>query len=303
MPHDRVEVTMSMGEAPHLLGEDIAQLLLLVPEGERGARLLGTPEGVRILGQALRLPILSREEKEDLAEALAEIERRNTRRQFFTFYPDTGPLRRELYAKHIEFFAAGARYRERAFRAANRSGKSIAGSFEMTCHLTGLYPGWWAGRRFPGPVLAWAAGKTNETTRDIVQKKLLGEIAADGERKVVTGTGMIPGDNIGGVTWKRGLADFVDTVKVRHVSGGWSVLGYKSCEQGRGSFEGTERQIIWYDEEPPADVYGEGLIRTATTQGLVMLTFTPLLGRTEVVKSFLPGPDIEASHERNSIAG
>ncbi len=31
----------------------------------------------------------------------------------------------------------------------------------------GRYPDWWEGRRFSGPVRAWAAGKTNETTRDV----------------------------------------------------------------------------------------------------------------------------------------
>ena len=36
------------------------------------------------------------------------------------------------------------------------------------------------------------------------------------------------------------------------------------------------------------DVYGECLIRTASTNGIIMLTFTPLLGMSEVVMSFLP---------------
>jgi phage terminase large subunit-like protein len=250
-----------------------------------------SPEVAALVIDALRL--LPREDREDLVEALAERDRRNARRLFFTFYPDAGPLRRELYPKHLEFFAAGAKYRERAMRAANRAGKSVAGSFEMTCHLTGLYPPWWPGRRFDMPVTAWAAGKTNETTRDIVQAKLLGEVTEEGGRKLCSGTGMIPGDRIGPMTWKRGITDFADTVKVRHVSGGWSLLGLKSCEQGRSAFEGTEREICWFDEEPPADVYGEALIRTTTTKGLVYLTFTPLLGRTEVVKSFMPNGDFK----------
>ena len=35
-------------------------------------------------------------------------------------------------------------------------------------------------------------------------------------------------------------------------------------------------------------VYGECIIRTATTNGLVLLTFTPLEGISEVVMSFMP---------------
>jgi phage terminase large subunit-like protein len=88
------------------------------------------------------------------------------------------------------------------------------------------------------------------------------------------------------VTWKRGVEDLTDTVKVRHSSGGWSTLGMKSYEQGRGSFEGTSQHVIWADEELEMDVYGEMLIRTMTTQGIIFLTFTPLLGLSETVMQF-----------------
>jgi len=66
-------------------------------------------------------------------------------------FPSTGPLRRELYPKHLEFFRAGAAHKERAFIAGNRCGKTVAGGYETTLHLTGLYPDWWEGRRFACP--------------------------------------------------------------------------------------------------------------------------------------------------------
>ncbi len=212
--------------------------------------------------------------------------------RFASLFPDEGPLRRELYTKHLEFFRVGGEYRERCFMAGNRVGKTVAGSYEGACHLTGEYPAWWDGRRFNGPVKMWAAGKTNETTRDIIQVELLGNIIFSGQRKLVDGTGIIPshllGMEPGQLSWKAGVADLVDMIKVRHKSGGWSELGLKSYQQGRGSFEGTARHIIWFDEEPPMDVYGEALIRTATTKGLIMLTFTPLEGMSDVVQEFLP---------------
>lgn len=231
---------------------------------------------------------LTYSQKRELLALLEEKARRASRRKLFTMFPADGEHRRELYARHLEFFRAGAKYRERCFMAANRVGKSEAGAFESTLHLTGRYPDWWEGRRFDKPVRLWAAGKTNETTRDILQDKLLGAVAFANGRKTFSGTGMIPGDDIGAVTWKQGVADLADTIKVRHVSGGWSTLGLKSYQQGRGSFEGTAQHIIWLDEEPPVDVYGECLIRTATTRGLVMLTFTPLEGLSDTVMSFLP---------------
>ena len=162
------------------------------------------------------------------------------------------------------------------------------GGYEMTCHLTGRYPDWWEGRQFTRPIKAWAAGKTNETTRDTVQEILMGEsVKLPDGRRTFDGTGLIPGDLIGGLTFKKGGSDLIDIAKVRHVSGGWSRLGIKSYEQGRGAFEGTAQHVIWLDEEPPLDVYSECLIRTATTGGITMLTFTPLEGINETVQQFM----------------
>jgi phage terminase large subunit-like protein len=239
---------------------------------------------------------LPRELREEVAIILEEKKRRQDRRQFDRLFPDVDTITangsiihaRRKYPKHLEFFRAGALYRERCFMAANRVGKTVGGSYELTCHLTGRYPDWWEGKRFNGPTRAWAAGKTNETTRDIVQTTLLGEIIEHERRKGFSGTGMIPGALLGTAAWKQGVQDLCDTIKVRHVSGGWSTLGFKSYLQGRGSFEGTAQHVIWLDEECPIDVYGECLIRTATTDGAVMLTFTPIDGLTETVLQFMP---------------
>lgn len=231
---------------------------------------------------------LTREQRLELLALLDEKTFRWARRKLLGMFPETGKYNRFLYPKHMQFFEAGAAYRERCFMAGNRIGKTEGGAYETTCHLTGRYPEWWTGRRFEKPVRFWAAGKTNETTRDIVQAKLLGEITYASGRKGVTGTGMIPGEDIGTITWKQGVPDMVDTVKIKHVSGGWSKLGFKSYQQGRGSFEGTEQDGVWLDEEPPIEIYGECLIRTATTGGIIYITFTPLEGMSETVMAFLP---------------
>lgn len=172
---------------------------------------------------------------------------------------------------------------------ANRVGKTFGmGGFETTCHLTGLYPEWWPGRRFGHPVRWWAAGKTNETTRDIVQTALVGQAIKRGTIWSVPGTGLIPGDLIGPLTWKQGNPGLIDTLRVRHVTGGMSILGVKSYQQGRGAFEGTELEGIWLDEESPMDIYGECAIRTATTNGLLYTTFTPLEGLSDMALGFMP---------------
>lgn len=239
-----------------------------------------------------------------LHRLLREIDNRLARDRLSKYYPDeTTEWRgetfhaRHLYPKHIEFFEAGAEYRERCAMAANRVGKTEGmGGYETAIHLTGQYPEWWPGRKFNRPIRAWAAGKTNETTRDIIQSKMLGDVLGSGASKRVAGTGLIPGDRLGTITWKQGVADLVDTIKVRHISGGWSTLGLKSYQQGRGSFEGTTQHVIWLDEEPPLAVYSECLIRTATVNGIVMLTFTPLEGMSETVLQFMPGAHAELAN-------
>lgn len=232
------------------------------------------------------LALLSSSERRELVRLLEERERRKARRKFHDLYPETGPLRRELYRKHMQFFAAGATEWERAVIAANRIGKTWGiGAYETTCHLTGLYPAWWVGRRFDGPIDAWAAGDTAQTTRDVVQHALLGVGGEDSEGEI--GTGMIPGDLIiGKPTAARSISGAIDTARVRHSSGGVSRIGFKSYDQGRKKFQGTAKHLVWLDEEPPEDVYTECITRLMTLGGHLLATFTPLEGQTQVVLKF-----------------
>lgn len=227
-----------------------------------------------------------------LQAILTESERQLSSRghgQLERYFPESGPLSRQHYAKFIRWFAAGAQHRERLLLAANRVGKSDTGCYELTSHLTGLYPDWWRGRRFVAPVRAWACGDTSKTVRDILEPKLIG---ARGAR----GTGFIPAHLIEHTTSKHGLADATETVWVRHTSAGISELQLKSYDQRREAYQGTAQHVILLDEEPPLDIYAECLLRTARTPdhpgGIVMLTFTPLQGLTPLVLQFLPGGTI-----------
>lgn len=216
----------------------------------------------------------------DLSEAIQREQLRRARNKIDRWFPDTGPLRRELYPRQLEMFAAGTKHRERLFMAANRVGKTQAGAYEMAMHLTGEYPAWWPGKRWTRPVKAWAAGQSAKTTRDIIQEELLGPWGQ-------FGTGMLRGDRVGKWTYKGGVSEAVEIIHVKHASGGWSKVSLKSYDQGIEAFMGTAQDFIWLDEEPPLSVYSECLLRTMTTNGLVLITFTPLLGFSEVVKMFL----------------
>lgn len=232
---------------------------------------------------------MSREQKEELLQLLEERRRRFIHNKIKTYYPEKGKYRRELYQKHMECFSAGSEYRQRLMLAANRVGKTEGvGLYELTLHLTGLYPTWWSGKRFHKPVKTWACGDTGKTIRETLQPKLLGDIGN-------FGTGMIPKDCIARTTRGSGVADTVDTVYVKHSSGGLSICVFKSYDQRRIAFQGSEQDFILLDEEPPMDIYVECLIRTMTNNGQLLLTFTPLQGMSDVVLSFIPNADIEAA--------
>lgn len=230
-----------------------------------------------------------------------DLQGRRARRRLKTLFPDAGPLRRELYPKHIAFFAAGgsheagpgcpegctgAPHGERAFIAANRIGKTTAAGYEIACHAMGYYPPWWPGPRFDRSATIWACGEDAKAMRDSIQPVLCGPPEA-------FGTGLLFGDRILSKTARAGVPDSIDTMTIKHERG-VSRLVFKTYDQGRESYQGASVDVVWFDEEPPIQIYTEGLTRTMSTvpgepSGIVLCTFTPLRGISDVVRSYLPG--------------
>lgn len=226
--------------------------------------------------------------EQELLAILDELDRRNRGNKLATLFTDDV---RAGYKKHLEFFDAGSKYKQRLLLAANRIGKTVAAAYELTCHLTGRYPTWWTGKRFTTCNHWWVVGKSSETVRQILQLELLGPVGS-------FGTGFIPMDALD----FESLADAkksstgVSSFRVRHLNGTYSTVEFKSAEQGRQAFEGTAKSI-WMDEEAPFDIYTECLLRTMTGDNILMMTFTPLKGLSEVVLSFLVGGDIMSAGE------
>jgi phage terminase large subunit-like protein len=234
---------------------------------------------------------------DDIARQLLEIQQELDNRTKYNYlqvvFPDNDiPDDRETsgaifsrtkYPKHIDFLNAGGKYRQRAFIAANRVGKSFAGCYELACHLTGWYPDWWEGKRFDRPIKAWMCGDRLEVIRDGMQKCLL-------ERQTVypniLGTGLLPKDNIISVKNGSNIAGAFTMYEVKHVSGGTSLLSTKTYSSGREAFESAAIDVIMLDEKCPMDIYSECMLRTMTNNGIVYLTFTPTQGITDTVLSF-----------------
>jgi phage terminase large subunit-like protein len=178
----------------------------------------------------------------------------------------------------------GSPHRERLLMGANQSGKTYSGGAEAAFHLTGRYPDDWPGRRFTKPTRGWVGSDGFEAVRNGAQRILVGEPKVESE----WGTGLIPGDDL--LDWARaggGVPYLLDSIVVRHVSGGVSTLAFKSYDQGREKWQTETLDFVWFDEEPEQEIYTEGLTRTNATGGIAWMTFTPLKGMSIVVHDFI----------------
>lgn len=188
------------------------------------------------------------------------------------------------YSKQAEFHRN--KNRVKIFSAANRVGKTEAGAAEVAYHLTGLYPDWWDGIRFDSEVVIWVAAPSYEMAKVGIQTKLLGPVNYLGE-------GYIPKNKIvmESLRTQKNVSDVYSNLQVRHVSNRNSHLSFKSYDQGRDKFQAEGCNFLLFDEEPPWDIFSEGLTRTADKGGHIGLTFTPLSGMTEVMMHAIANRD------------
>lgn len=220
------------------------------------------------------MTLLTDDEKRELYELLRIKDIRAKRDRLVTYSP---------YAKQIEFHTAGAGFRERLFMAGNQLGKTWAGAFETAMHATGRYPAWWTGKRYNYAVRAMVGSESAELTKKGVQRLLLGPP----EMREEWGTGAIPYECVRGTSMKQGVPDAVSSIVIKHECGEDSVIQFNSYDQGRTKWQADTVDFVWFDEEPPLAIYSEGLTRTQAVGGQVFVTFTPLLGMSEVVKRFI----------------
>ncbi len=241
---------------------------------------------------------MSMQDRNSLEYTIALLQEKEYREKFRKLdyaFPYKGQYAREFYPKHLEFFAAGKDFHNRAIIAANQVGKSFAAGYETVLHATGLYPEWWEGHRFTSPPHLWCVGQTTNSTRDAVQATLLGDLFNPG-------TGLIPKDLIIKTTAWQGIAGAVLDVFVKHFNAkgkedGVSHIEFKCCEQGQSAMMGPNIDGAWIDEEPHTyGIYSEILTRTVRRNGIIYCTFTPLKGISEVVLSYLKDGKAPPNH-------
>ncbi len=150
----------------------------------------------------------------------------------------------------------------------NRSGKTECGAVEVIYFARGCHPY----RKIKGATSGWVVSLSTQVQRDVAQSKILNYINPDWIEDVVMLSGRK--DNIA-----NGIIDYI---LVKNVFGSLSKIGFKSCDQGREKFQGTSLDYVWFDEEPPYDIYSECRMRVLDKDGDIFATMTPLKGMTFV---------------------
>ena len=222
-----------------------------------------TAESVQHMTQDQRLAL------QDLVEAVAQDMRHNSLAYFRPF---------EHQRRFFE-----TRTDRRGILAANRIGKTVSTCYETAMHLTGRYPEWWQGRRFDHAVQVMVAGEGWSQVALVLQRELLG--TQDIKIQDQIGTGALPRDTIITDTMRGDGANAIG-VEIQHASGSRSYLLFANYTQEVRQLQGLKLDIAVFDEQPPDDFFSEVVTRTATTQGMVMCSFTPLKGLNGLVSKF-----------------
>ncbi len=205
-----------------------------------------------------------RVDREEIIKKIAEIDGELKRRKAGCGALDNYNSGRKKHRKQIAFHKC--KKRNRWVFGGNRSGKTECGAVEAIWMLRGIHPY----RKNRANVFGWAVSLSQQVQRDVAQSKILK---------------YLPKSWIADITMLSGRRDtpsggVIDQIKIRNVFGGISTLGFKSCDQGREKFQGSSLDFVWFDEEPPKDIYEECLMRVMDKRGDIFGTMTPLKGET-----------------------
>ncbi len=203
-------------------------------------------------------------DREDMIRRLAEIEGELKRRKAVSAALAGYNAGKKKHKKQLAFHRC--KKRNRWVFGGNRSGKTECGAVEAVWLARGIHPY----RKNRKDVFGWVVSLSQQVQRDVAQSKILKYLPAEWIEDITMLSGRRDSPS-GGV---------IDQIKIRNVFGGVSTIGFKSCDQGREKFQGSSLDFVWFDEEPPRDIYEECLMRVMDRQGDIFGTMTPLKGET-----------------------
>ena len=171
-----------------------------------------------------------------------------------------------VHQKQVEFHKCDKK--NRWVFGGNRTGKTECGAVESIWLCRGEHPF----KKLEKACDGWVVSLSRQVQRDVAQSKILSYLKPEWIQDVVMSEGRK--DSLSG--------GIIDYILIKNVFGGVSKLGFKSCDQGREKFQGTSLDFVWFDEEPPYDIYIECKMRVIDRCGQIFGTMTPLKGLTWV---------------------
>ncbi len=194
---------------------------------------------------------------------LLKIEREIMRRQNDAL---AGYNRDIVHQKQMAFHRC--QKRNRWVFGGNRSGKTECGAVESVWLALGIHPY----RQNRDNVFGWVVSVSQQVQRDVAQAKILKYLPSRYIFDIIMREGKRSSPQYG----------VIDHIIVKNELGGTSKIGFKSCDQGREKFQGASLDFVWFDEEPPKDIYDECRMRVFDKCGDIFGTMTPLKGLTWV---------------------
>ncbi len=195
---------------------------------------------------------------DEISKEMARRKRNNKLQNY-----NTGKL---VHYKQLEFHKCTKK--NRWVFGGNRSGKTECGAVETVWLATGTHPY----KQNKKDVTCWVVSLSSQVQRDVAQSKILYYLNPDLIVDIIMNQGKKEAPYLG----------IIDTIVVKNALGGTSKIGFKSCDQGREKFQGTSLDFVWFDEEPPHDIYLECKMRVLDRCGQIFGTMTPLKGLTWV---------------------
>lgn len=171
-----------------------------------------------------------------------------------------------VHKKQVQFHKN--QKRNRWVFGGNRSGKTECGAVETIWFARGIHPY----KQNKKDISCWVVSLTTQVQRDVAQNKILSYLNKNWIVDVVMLSGRK--DNL--------ESGIIDHIIIKNIFGGQSKIGFKSCDQGREKFQGTSLDFVWFDEEPPYEIYQECRMRVFDRCGEIFGTMTPLKGLTWV---------------------
>ena len=170
-----------------------------------------------------------------------------------------------IHYKQVDFHKCNKK--NRWVFGGNRSGKTECGAVETVWYARGIHP-----YKDNKPRDGWVVSLSQQVQRDVAQSKILSYLKPEWIEEITMVSGKKSSASQG----------VIDTIYIKNVFGSISKIGFKSCDQGREKFQGTSLDYVWFDEEPPEDIYIECKMRVLDKNGEVYGTMTPLKGLTWV---------------------